>query len=34
MIPVKHGDGRWFAPPDLVAELEANRQIVLRYAEP
>ncbi len=33
MIPVKHGDGRWFAPPELVAELEANRQIVLRYAE-
>ena len=32
-IPVKHGDGRWFAPPELVAELEANRQIVLRYTE-
>ena len=34
LIPVKHGDGRWFAPPGLVSELEANRQIVLRYAEP
>jgi phosphoribosylformylglycinamidine synthase subunit PurQ / glutaminase len=34
VIPVKHGDGRWFAPPQLLAELEANRQIVLRYAEP
>jgi len=34
VIPVKHGDGRWFAPPELVSELEANRQIVLRYAEP
>jgi phosphoribosylformylglycinamidine synthase I len=33
VIPVKHGDGRWFAPPELVAELEANRQIVLRYGE-
>ena len=33
VIPVKHGDGRWFAPPKVVAELEANRQIVLRYAE-
>ncbi len=31
---MKHGDGRWFAPPQLLAELEANRQIVLRYAEP
>jgi len=34
VIPVKHGDGRWFAPPHLLAELEANRQVVLRYAEP
>jgi phosphoribosylformylglycinamidine (FGAM) synthase-like amidotransferase family enzyme len=34
VIPVKHGDGRWFAPPELVTELEANRQIVLRYGEP
>jgi phosphoribosylformylglycinamidine synthase len=34
VIPVKHGDGRWFAPPQLLAELETNRQIVLRYAEP
>ena len=33
-IPVKHGDGRWFAPPELVTELEANGQVVLRYAEP
>ena len=33
VIPVKHGDGRWFAPPDLVRELEANRQVVLRYGE-
>ena len=34
VIPVKHGDGRWFAPPDLIRELEANRQVVFRYAEP
>jgi phosphoribosylformylglycinamidine synthase subunit PurQ / glutaminase len=33
VIPVKHGDGRWFGPAELVRELEANRQIVLRYAE-
>jgi phosphoribosylformylglycinamidine synthase len=33
VIPVKHGDGRWFGPRELVRELEANRQIVLRYAE-
>ncbi len=32
-IPVKHGDGCWFADPDLLAELESAEQIVLRYAE-
>ena len=31
-IPVKHGDGCWFAEPDLVTELAAAGQIVLRYA--
>jgi phosphoribosylformylglycinamidine synthase subunit PurQ / glutaminase len=28
---VKHGDGCWFADADLLAELEHNGQIVLRY---
>jgi phosphoribosylformylglycinamidine synthase subunit PurQ / glutaminase len=32
-IPVKHGEGSWYAPPDLLGELEANGQLVLRYAE-
>ena len=31
-IPVKHGEGCWFADEDFLAELEANGQIVLRYA--
>jgi phosphoribosylformylglycinamidine synthase len=31
-IPVKHGEGCWYAGEDLLAELEANGQIVLRYA--
>jgi phosphoribosylformylglycinamidine synthase subunit PurQ / glutaminase len=30
-IPVKHGEGCFFADADLLAELEANGQIVLRY---
>jgi len=30
-IPVKHGEGCWFADENLLAELEANGQIVLRY---
>jgi len=33
VIPVKHGEGCWYAPPELVEELEHNQQIVLRYAE-
>jgi phosphoribosylformylglycinamidine synthase I len=30
-IPVKHGDGCFFAPPRLLAQLEARGQVVLRY---
>lgn len=30
-IPVKHGAGAWFADEDLLADLAASRQIVLRY---
>jgi phosphoribosylformylglycinamidine synthase subunit PurQ / glutaminase len=33
-IPVKHGEGNWYADDDLYAELEARQQIILRYAEP
>ena len=32
-IPVKHGEGCWFAPDELVAALDARGQIALRYAE-
>ncbi|HYI79752.1 MAG TPA: phosphoribosylformylglycinamidine synthase subunit PurQ [Thermoleophilaceae bacterium] len=32
-IPVKHTTGRYYAPDDTLAELEANGQIVFRYAE-
>jgi len=31
-IPVKHMSGRWFAPPELLAELEDAGQVVFRYA--
>ena len=30
-IPIKHGEGAWFADEELLAELDDNRQIVLRY---
>jgi phosphoribosylformylglycinamidine synthase len=30
-IPIKHGEGCFFADTELLDELEANGQIVLRY---
>jgi phosphoribosylformylglycinamidine synthase len=30
-IPVKHGEGCFFADPDLLAQLEESGQVVLRY---
>jgi phosphoribosylformylglycinamidine synthase subunit PurQ / glutaminase len=30
-IPVKHGEGCYFADEELLADLEANGQVVLRY---
>src|SRR5262245_45806878 len=30
-LPIAHGEGNYFAPPDVVARLEANRQVVFRY---
>jgi phosphoribosylformylglycinamidine synthase len=34
VIPVKHGEGCWFADADLYEDLVARSQIVLRYSEP
>ena len=31
-IPVKHGEGRFWAPDDLLDRLEAGNQIAFRYA--
>ena len=33
-IPVKHGEGCWYADDALYEELVSRRQVVLRYAEP
>jgi phosphoribosylformylglycinamidine synthase I len=33
-IPIAHGEGNYFAEPDVVARLDANRQIVFRYTDP
>jgi phosphoribosylformylglycinamidine synthase I len=32
-IPVKHTTGRYYAPEEALDELEANDQVLLRYAE-
>ena len=31
-IPIAHGEGNYYAEPDVVARLEGNRQVVFRYA--
>ena len=31
VVPVKHGEGCWYADAELAAELEAGGQVVLRY---
>jgi phosphoribosylformylglycinamidine synthase I len=31
-IPIAHGEGNYFAPPDVVEELERNRRVIFRYA--
>lgn len=33
-MPIAHGDGNYYAPPEMLAALEANRQVVLRYTSP
>ena len=33
-IPVKHGEGNWYADDELYTQLDERGQILLRYAEP
>ena len=33
-VPIAHGEGCYFAAPDLLDELEANGQVVFRYCTP
>jgi phosphoribosylformylglycinamidine synthase len=32
-LPIAHGEGNYFAAPEVVADLEANRQVVFRYTD-
>jgi phosphoribosylformylglycinamidine synthase subunit PurQ / glutaminase len=33
-VPIAHGDGNYFAPPDVLQQLNTERRIALRYCEP
>jgi phosphoribosylformylglycinamidine synthase subunit PurQ / glutaminase len=33
-IPIGHGEGNYFAPPETLQAIEANRQVILRYTDP
>jgi phosphoribosylformylglycinamidine synthase subunit PurQ / glutaminase len=30
-LPVAHGEGNYYAPPDQLEQLESNRQVIFRY---
>ena len=30
-LPIAHGEGNYFAEPEILRELEANRQVIFRY---
>lgn len=32
-IPIAHGEGNFIAEPEVLAEIEANNQVVFRYAD-
>ena len=32
-LPIAHGEGNYFAEPDVVARLEQNRQVIFRYTD-
>jgi phosphoribosylformylglycinamidine synthase len=33
-VPISHGEGNFFADPESLAKIEANGQVLVRYAEP
>jgi phosphoribosylformylglycinamidine synthase len=32
-MPIAHGEGNFYAPPDVLERLERNRQVIFRYAD-
>ena len=33
-LPIAHGEGNYHVTPEMLATLEANRQVIFRYCEP
>ena len=33
-MPIAHGEGNYYAPPETLEALEANRQVIFRYTAP
>jgi len=33
-LPIAHGEGNYYAEPDVIEQLERNRQIIFRYVTP
>jgi phosphoribosylformylglycinamidine synthase subunit PurQ / glutaminase len=33
-VPIAHGEGNYFAEPEVIARLETNRQVIFRYTTP
>ncbi len=33
-LPIRHGEGKFYAPAEIIAELFARKQVVLQYATP
>src|SRR6187200_2303588 len=33
-LPIAHGEGNYYAPPDVLDELEQHRQVIFRYSDP
>jgi phosphoribosylformylglycinamidine (FGAM) synthase-like amidotransferase family enzyme len=33
-MPIAHGEGNYFAPPETLAQMQARGQVALRYCDP
>ena len=32
-LPIAHGEGNYYAPPDVLERIETNRQVIFRYTD-